>query len=174
MPSALTYPQLERNPMKTRRAPRSGAAGPTGSLWLRILVRCMVVTGAALVVAVAVAYMVHGGSAAASAAFGYLVVALFFAVSLLIGHFVGRSNPSGALGIFIVTYGVKVVGFAAVLFFVGAPQWLDRTWFFGTAVGAVVLWQLVEVAVFARARHQLYNDYDGGPTSGAQAVNRHA
>jgi ATP synthase protein I len=134
----------------------------------------MVVTGAALLAVAVVAYMMRGADAAASAVFGYAVVVLFFAVSLLIGHFVGRSNPSGALGIFIVTYAVKVVGFAAALFFIGAPQWLDRTWFFGSAVGAVVLWQLVEVAVFARARHQLYNDYDGGPFSGAQAVDGHA
>jgi ATP synthase protein I len=148
-------------------------SGPTNSLWLRILLRCLLVTVSALLVAVLVAFMLRGGSAAASAAFGYAVVALFFGVSLLIGHFVGRSNPSGALGIFVVTYAIKVVGFAAVLFFIGAPPWLDRAWFFGSAVGAVILWQVVEVAVFARARHQLYNDHDA-QHSGARAVDGHA
>lgn len=165
--------------MSTPDASRAGvsgvrASGPTGSLWLRILLHCLAVTGSALVVAAVIAFAFGGGSAAASAVFGYAVVTLFFGVSLLIGHFVGRSNPSGALGIFMVTYAIKVVGFAAVLFFIGAPQWLDRSWFFGSAVGAVVLWQTVEVAVFAKARHQLYNDYDNGQNSRAQAVDGHA
>lgn len=165
--------------MSTPDAPRArvsgvSASGPTGSLWLRILLRCVAVTGATLVIAAGIALVLHGGSAAASAAFGYAVVALFFGVSLLIGHFVGRSNPSGALGIFIVTYAIKVVGFAAVLFFIGAPPWLDRLWFFGSAVGSVVIWQIVEVAVFARARHQLYNDYDDGRAPQTQAADGHA
>lgn len=149
------------------------ASGPTRSLWLRILWRCLLVTGSALLVAVIVAFVLQGSSGAASAVFGYAVVALFFGVSLLIGHFVGRSNPSGALGIFIVTYAIKVVGFAAVLFFIGAPPWLERVWFFGSAVGAVVLWQIVEVAVFARSRHQLYDDVDTR-ASRAKAVDGHA
>lgn len=118
-------------------------------------------TGSALLLTVVVAFALHGGSGVASAVFGYAVVALFFGVSLLVGHFVGRSNPSGALGIFVVTYAIKVVGFAGVLFLLGAPPWLERVWFFGTAVGAVILWQIVEVTVFARSRHQLYNDVDG-------------
>jgi ATP synthase protein I len=170
---------MDGNPMSSSDASRArgssvSASGPTPSLWLHILLRCVAGTGAALIVAAAVAFMLHGSGAAASAAFGYAVVALFFGVSLLIGHFVGRSNPSGALGIFVVTYAIKVVGFAAVLFFVGAPQWLDRTWFFGSAVGAVVLWQIIEVAVFAKARHQLYHDDDGAPPSGQRAVDGHA
>ena len=149
------------------------ASGPTDSLWLRILLRCLVVTGSALLVAVLVAFLLQGMNAAASAAFGYAVVALFFGVSLLIGHFVGRSNPSGALGIFIVTYAIKVVGFAGVLFVIGTPAWLERAWFFGSAVGAVVLWQVVEVVVFSRSRHQLYNEVDGQP-SRTQAVDGRA
>lgn len=154
--------------------PGVSASGPTSSLWLSILLRCAAVTGSALVLAAVVAFAVRGGSAAASAAFGYAIVALFFGVSLLIGHFVGRSNPSGALGIFMVTYAIKVVGFAAVLFVIGAPEWLDRTWFFGSAVGTVVLWQIVEVVVFSRSRHQLYNDYDNGQAPGVQAVDERA
>ncbi|KRF05677.1 ATP synthase [Arthrobacter sp. Soil782] len=153
---------------------RASVSGPTESLWLRILLRCLAVTGAVLAITTAIAFAINGGSGAASVLFGYAVVALFFGLSLLIGHFVGRSNPSGALGIFMVTYAIKVVGFAAVLFFVGVPPWLERTWFFGAAVGAVVLWQIVEVTVFAKARHQLYNNLDDGRASGSQAVDGHA
>lgn len=156
------------------RVSRASVSGPTDSLWLRVLLRCLAVTGAVLVITTVIAFVVDGGSGAASVLFGYALVALFFGLSLLIGHFVGRTNPSGALGIFMVTYAIKVVGFAAVLFFVGVPSWLERNWFFGAAVGAVVLWQIVEVTVFARARHQLYSDPDNGPVSGPQAVDGHA
>lgn len=156
------------------RVPGAAAVGPTGALWLRMLVRCLAWSGAVLVVAAAVALGARGVNAAASAFFGYALVALFFGVSLLIGHFVGRTNPSGALGIFIVTYAIKVVGFAAVLFFIGAPQWLDRQWFFGAAVGTVVLWQTVEITVFASARHQLYDDDETDQGAGTRVADEHA
>lgn len=134
------------------------ASGPTQSVWLRIFARCMAGTGMAAGAAALVALITSGAEAAGSALFGWVLVAFFFGISLLIGHFVGRNNPSGALGIFAVTYAIKVVGFAAILFMLGVPEWLHRTWFFGAAVGTVVLWQTVEVMVFARSRHQLYGD----------------
>lgn len=134
------------------------AADPTGSLWLGILKKCTLVSTAAVVLAAVVAVIVSGSSASLSAVFGYAVVVAFFGISLAIGHFAGRNNPSGAMGLFVVTYAIKVVGFAAVLFVLGTPPWLDRNWFFGAAVGTVILWQLVEVYAFSKARHQLYND----------------
>ncbi len=135
-----------------------GVSGPTASPWLDILKKCLLATGAAALLLSAAAGLIAGGGGALSAAFGYAVVALFFGISLLIGHFAGKTNPSGALGLFAVTYAIKVVGFAAVLFLLGTPPWLERTWFFSAAVGTVVLWQVVEVVVFSKARHQLYND----------------
>jgi ATP synthase protein I len=137
---------------------RPGVSGPTASPWLDILRKCLAVTGAGALLLCAAAGLTAGGGGAFSAAFGYAVVAAFFGISLLIGHFAGKTNPSGALGLFAVTYAIKVVGFAAVLFVLGTPAWLERTWFFGAAVGTVVLWQIVEVYVFSKARHQLYND----------------
>ncbi|MHA7262662.1 hypothetical protein ACX80W_05585 [Arthrobacter sp. TMN-37] len=135
-----------------------GVSGPTAAPWLYILKRCLLVTGGAALLLSAAAGLLEGGGGALSAAFGYAVVAVFFGISLLIGHFAGRTNPSGALGLFAVTYAIKVVGFAAVLFLLGTPPWLERTWFFSAAVGTVILWQVVEVFVFSKARHQLYND----------------
>lgn len=86
---------------------------------------------------------------------------LFFGVSLLVGHFVGRGNPSGAIGMFVATYFIKVVGFAVVLFVIGAPEWLHGRWFVTGAVVAVVLWQAAEIHGFSRARLQIYNDPEG-------------
>ena len=137
-------------------------SGPTSSPWLRILAYCSIAAGIVVVIACVLAAIVSGGGAALSAVFGAAVVVLFFALSLLAGHFVGRKNPSGAIGVFLVTYLVKVVGFAVVLFFIGAPNWLDGTWFFITAVAVVLVWQGTEVFVFTRLRLQLFADPKAG------------
>ncbi|MHA7142182.1 hypothetical protein ACX80T_11675 [Arthrobacter sp. Sr33] len=141
-----------------RRGTAHPAADPSGSLWLGILKKCVLVTTSAIAVTAAVAAFVTGPGAALSALFGFAVVVAFFGISLAVGHFAGRNNPSGAIGLFAVTYAIKVVGFAVVLFVFGTPPWLEANWFFGGAVGTVILWQTVELYVFSKARHQLYND----------------
>ncbi|MBG6189774.1 ATP synthase protein I [Arthrobacter sp. CAN_A212] len=141
-----------------RRGTTHPAADPSGSLWLGILKKCVLVTTSAIAVTAAVAIFVTGPGAALSALFGFAVVVAFFGISLAVGHFAGRNNPSGAIGLFAVTYAIKVVGFAVVLFVLGTPPWLEPNWFFAGAVGTVILWQTVELYVFSKARHQLYND----------------
>ncbi|MBT2250018.1 hypothetical protein JHV56_15055 [Arthrobacter sp. BHU FT2] len=135
-----------------------GASGPTGSLWLRLLKLSAAAAAAGLVLCALAAMLLDGGAAALSSAGGGLLVMLFFGISLLVGHFVGRSNPSGAIGVFVATYFIKVVGFAAVLLILGAPAWLQARWFVAGAVVAVVLWQAAEIYGFSKARLQIYND----------------
>lgn len=143
-------------------SPADGAAvaasGPTRSPWLKILRTSLVAAGAATLLTVLVSAFAAGGAGALSALLGAGLVILFFAISLLVGHFVGRTNPSGAIGAFIATYIIKVVGFGAALFIIGTPGWLERVWFFIAAVAAVVVWQAAEVFAFSRTRHQLYAD----------------
>ncbi|WP_411373641.1 hypothetical protein ACLH0K_11010 [Arthrobacter sp. MPF02] len=135
-----------------------GASGPVTSLWLHLLKLSAAAAASGLVLCAALAALLHGTSGAVSAVLGGLLVMLFFGISLLIGHFVGRNNPSGAVGMFVATYFIKVVGFAAVLFVVGAPQWLHSRWFVAGAVTAVVLWQAAELYGFSKARLQIFND----------------
>lgn len=135
-----------------------GASGPTRSLWLNLLKRSAIASVSGLVLCAVPAGLLSGGSGAVSSLLGGLLVMLFFGISLLVGHFVGRSNPSGAIGMFVATYFIKVVGFAAVLFVVGTPDWLDGRWFVIGAVVAVVLWQAAEIQGFSKARLQIYND----------------
>lgn len=135
-----------------------GVSGPTRSLWLRLLVLSSLAAGVGLVLCSVVAAFLDGVSGALSAVLGGLLVMLFFGISLLVGHFVGRSNPSGAIGVFVATYFIKVVGFAVVLFLIGAPEWLHGRWFLIGAVAAVVLWQGAEIYGFSKARLQIYND----------------
>ncbi|MDP9888975.1 hypothetical protein [Pseudarthrobacter enclensis] len=135
-----------------------GASGPTASLWLNLLKRSSIAAGAGLALCAIPAGLLNGATGAVSSVLGGLLVMLFFGISLLIGHFVGRSNPSGAIGVFVATYFIKVVGFAVVLFVIGAPEWLHGRWFIIGAVVAVVLWQAAEIHGFSRARLQIYND----------------
>ncbi|MCU1533212.1 MAG: hypothetical protein JWO49_2783 [Arthrobacter sp.] len=135
-----------------------GVSGPTQSLWLRLLILSSAVTGVALVLAGIAAFLINGPSGALSCVFGGALVMAFFAISLAVGHIVGRNNPSGAIGLFVATYFVKVVGFAVVLFVIGAPAWLHGRWFLIGAVVTVVSWQAAELYGFSKARLQIYSD----------------
>jgi ATP synthase protein I len=135
-----------------------GASGPTSSLWLNLLKRSAIAALAGLALCAVPAGLLNGPSGAVSSFLGGLLVMLFFGISLLVGHFVGRRNPSGAIGMFVATYFIKVVGFAVVLFVIGAPAWLHGRWFIIGAVVAVILWQAAEIHGFSRARLQIYND----------------
>ncbi|MCC9203514.1 hypothetical protein [Arthrobacter sp. zg-Y769] len=148
--------------MRSADGPRPGGfltpSGPTTAPWLGILGTALAVTGTAAVLAAVAAGLTAGLSAAASSLLGWLLIAAFFGISLLVGHLVGRRNPSGAIGMFMVTYVIKVVGFAVILFGLGTPDWLHREWFALTAVGAVVLWQVAEIRAFSRTRHLIFSD----------------
>jgi ATP synthase protein I len=135
-----------------------GVSGPTASLWLRLLWLSSVAAAAGLALCSVAAALLDGVNGAFSVALGGLLVMAFFGISLLVGHFVGRSNPSGAIGVFVATYFIKVVGFAVVLFLIGAPEWLHGRWFLIGAVVAVLLWQAAELYGFSKARLQIYND----------------
>lgn len=141
------------------------ASGPTSSPWLKILAASAAASAALLILAAAAAWLITGGEAALSAMLGGSLVIAFFGLSLLVGHVVGRSNPSGAIGMFVVTYVVKVVGFALALFAVGRPEWLEAAWFFGTAVATVLVWQVTEIAAFSKTRYLLYSDTGKVPGS---------
>ncbi len=72
--------------------------------------------------------------------------------------------PQAVMGIFVMTYFVKVVGFAAVLFALGTPTWLNKPWFAVAAVVCVLLWQATEVVIFSRQRFLLFDeDAESGP-----------
>lgn len=135
-----------------------GVSGPTKSLWLRLLAMSSAVAGGALVLAGIAAFLFNGASGVLSCVFGGVLVMAFFAISLAVGHIAGRNNPSGAIGLFVAIYFVKVVGFAIVLFAIGQPEWLHGRWFLIGAVVTVVFWQAAEIYGFSKARLQIYND----------------
>lgn len=145
-----------------------GVSGPTRSLWLRLLAMSSAAAGVALIITGVIAVIFHGPAGLLSSIFGGLLVMTFFGISLLIGHFVGKKNPSGAIGMFVVTYFVKIVCFALVLLLIGAPEWLHGRWFLGGAAIVVVVWQAAEIYGFSKARLLVFGDPE--PEQGAQDV----
>ncbi|BCW11237.1 MULTISPECIES: hypothetical protein [Paenarthrobacter] len=142
------------------------ASGATPSLWLHLLKLSTIVGSAGLLVAAALAALMDGPAGALSEVLGGLLVMVFFGISLLVGHYVGRNNPSGAIGLFVATYFVKVVGFAVILFAIGRPEWLHSRWFVIGAIVTVVMWQAAELYGFSKARLQTFNDPNSSERTG--------
>lgn len=166
----------ERLEMTSTPARPGRGTGPVGvsfsSLWLRLAALCSGTTAGVDAVLAVVAWLVTGPAAAGSVAFAAVVVIAFFAISLLVGHFVGRRNPAGAIGMFAVVYLIKIIGFAALLICIGTPAWIDPPWFGAAGIVTVVVWQAIELWGFSRVRLQIFNDPEepgqaGSPTPGA-------
>ena len=147
----------------THRPGPSGPRGVVGSPWLGLALRCTAGSAGAAAVLAAAAALASGPAAAGSVAFAAGVVIAFFAISLLAGHAVGRRNPSGAIGAFAVVYVLKIVGFAALLLWLGRPEWVDGPWFGASGIVTVVVWQGVEVISFSRLRLLIFADPEEGP-----------
>ncbi|WP_077490138.1 hypothetical protein [Sinomonas mesophila] len=150
----------------THRPGPSGPQGVVGSPWLGLAARCTGASAAAAAVLAGVALAAAGPPAAGSVAFAASVVIAFFAISLLAGHAIGRRNPSGAIGAFAVVYVLKIVGFAALLLWLGRPGWVDGPWFGASGIVTVVVWQVVEVLSFSRLRLLIFGDSDGSSEEG--------
>lgn len=134
------------------------ASGPTESPSANILRKCLAVDGLALVIMALLAGLLSDLHGALSVVLGGLLVMVFFGLSLLAAHVFGKRRPQALISIFFMSYFVKVLGFAAVLFAVGTPEWLNKPWFLGSAVVSVLLWQAVEVWTFSKQRFLRFDE----------------
>ncbi len=133
-------------------------SGPTASPSWNILKKCSAVDGIAVVIMVVLAFIFTNVDGVLSVLFGSVLVMAFFGLSLLVGHLFSKKMPEAVMGIFVMTYFFKVIGFGAVLFALGTPNWLNKPWFAGAAVVCVLLWQGTEVVVFSKQRFLFFND----------------
>ncbi len=139
-------------------------SGPTESPSWNILKKCLAVDGLAVIVMVVAAFIFTDTDGVLSVLFGSALVIAFFGLSLLVGHLVSKKMPDAVMGIFVITYFVKVIGFAAVLFAMGTPGWLNKPWFAGAAVACVLIWQATEVVIFSKQRFLFFNDVPASDT----------
>lgn len=148
------------------------ASGPTRSPSWNILKKCLQVGGIATAAMVLAAFIFTDKHGVLSVLCGSLVVIVFFAFSLLVAHVFGRNRPQAVMSIFFMSYLVKVIAFSAILFALGAPSWLNKPWFAGAAIAAVLVWQATEVVIFSKQRFLLFDDSGSSSSPHYDAVDR--
>ena len=125
-----------------------------------MLRRCLLFSAAGVGAVALVAAFVQGWPGVGSALFGSLIVVAFSGITLLIGHVSGPENPLRAMGLFVIAYAAKVIGFGAVLLLLGRPEWLAGGWFLASALVTVLLWQIAELRTLAKSRLTLFPDHE--------------
>ena len=125
-----------------------------------MLRRCLTFSAVAVAALCGAAAVFDGWPGVGSGLFGALIVVAFSGITLLIGHVSGPENPLRAMGLFVVAYAAKVIGFGAVLFLLGRPEWLETGWFLSAALVTVLVWQAAELRTFAVARLTRFPDTD--------------
>lgn len=133
--------------------------------WLGILKWCLALTVPAVLVAAVIGSIVAGVPGLVSTLAAAGVVVLFFAISLLVGHFVGHLAPKALLGAFALTYIIKVIGFGAFLLVPTDPSWFSKAWATVGAVLALVVWQGTEMYRFSKLRLRIFDDPQAPTTS---------
>lgn len=120
---------------KAARRSRTGGAWSLGHLtvcWAALLI-----TGAALVIAGAIA---SGSRAALGGAIGTMIVGLFFTVSAVVIAKAGQRNPKLVLAAALGTYVVKIFALGVVLVVIPADGAIDTHWMAGAVALGLLAW----------------------------------
>lgn len=112
-------------------------------------------------VAVGIAALASGSPAAAGAAIGAVMVAVFFAIGAVVLGFVGMVAPGASLLVALLTYTLKIVLLGAV--FVALEQGgaldgpVDPRWLGGTVIVCTMVWLVSQITLSVRVRQPLYD-----------------
>jgi len=126
--------------------------------WWGILRWCCAATAVGVLACGAVAAVLHGGPAGLSALTGGGAVLVLSALTGATTAVAWDRARAAALPLSVGAFLVKLVLYALLLATLRMPEWMSGT---AVAVGAlvgVVVWQAVEVLVFARTRRGIYAD----------------
>lgn len=96
--------------------------------------------------------------AALSAVGAIAVVTILSWMTVALIDVTSRRAPGVLMPVAMGGFVVKLVAFAVILAVFQAPFWLQPMWAAVAAIAAIVVWQIVEVFVFLRHRHQVYDD----------------
>lgn len=133
------------------------ASDSTSFPWLRVLAYSAA-AGSAVAVVITVLGAVFAGFPGAFSAFAAAaVVMVFFAISLLVAHVVGKRKPDAVLAAFMITYVIKVIAFGFLLLIQPDESWFSRGWAIAGAVGAFIAWQAAEMWAMMKIRLRIYN-----------------
>lgn len=122
-------------------------------------------------VAVVVAALVGGGTAALGAALGFAIAITFFALGLLVMRRLGgASDPLRFLASALAVFMGQMIFLLLVIIALQDASWLDGTAFGVTVLAVALVWQVFQVVAFVRSRRLAFDDpgqsgQDGGSAS---------
>ncbi len=127
------------------------------SLWRKVAFACINAMSW-LVIAFGTAGILYADWHAALSGVGAIVIVAFFSwVSVALTDVTSRRAPGLVMAVAMSGFVLKLIAFAVILTVFEAPFWLQPAWAAAGAIGAIILWQAVEVIVFLRHRQLIYD-----------------
>lgn len=129
-----------------------GVRGERSGDVFSVLVRRALVPLVLLGLLAVVAAVPFGRAAVLGAAVGTVLVAVFFATTLLLMRLTAPMAPALTLGVALLAYWTKASLLGLLLLASPALDWFDELWFGGTVVAGAVVWMVLHVRGLASAR----------------------
>jgi len=126
----------------------------------RVVRRSAALTGAVAAVCVAVCAALGGAKGLYGALIGVAIVTAFFGISVLVVGRAAKVSPQVMMAAAMITYVVKIIGFAIVVILLGKSTAFNGRMLGFTAIILILAWGAAEVVTTIRLK-LLYVDPDG-------------
>ena len=126
----------------------------------RVVRRSAALTGAVAAVCVAVCAALGGAKGLYGALIGVAIVTAFFGISVLVVGRAARISPHVMMAAAMISYVVKIIGFAIVVILLGKSTAFDGRMLGFTAIICILAWTAAEVVTAIKLRLP-YVDPDG-------------
>ncbi|MGO1384237.1 MAG: hypothetical protein ACTHWA_00715 [Arachnia sp.] len=118
------------------------------------------------------ALALDGASAAITVALGFAAVVIFFSIGQAIEIVACEMDPVQGMGVALASYGVRVVGIGAGMWFLlrhpAVEPLISPGWLLLAVTGTVIAWVTGVVVVAARQRVPIYDQEYVAPINGTQ------
>ena len=126
----------------------------------RVVRRSAALTAVVAAVCVAVCAALGGAKGLYSALIGVAIVTAFFGISVLVVGRAARISPHVMMAAAMISYIVKIIGFAIVMIALGKSAAIDGRMLGFTAIICILAWSAAEVVTAIRLKLP-YVDPDG-------------
>ncbi|WP_300610033.1 hypothetical protein [Trebonia sp.] len=130
------------------------------AIYGRVVRRAAALTAVVAAVTVAVCAALGGGKGLFGALVGVAIVTAFFGISVLVVGRAARISPHVMMAAAMISYVVKIIGFAVVMILLGRSTAFNGRMLGFTALVCILAWGAAEVVTAIRLK-VLYVDPDG-------------
>lgn len=130
------------------------------AIYGRVVRRAAALTAVVAAVMVAVCAALGGGKGLFGALVGVAIVTAFFGISVLVVGRAARVSPHVMMAAAMISYVVKIIGFAVVMILLGKSTAFNGRMLGFTALVCILAWGAAEVVTAIRLK-VLYVDPDG-------------